>query len=292
MDSTTTLPTSPAASPTPSVPAQVPAQAPVAPPPMVELEPVVVAAHAVGPLGPHTLEAHGLSEPTPDIPPATTPVASDASLMASTAGATTSLTPTAADTPWWTNSDMVLPGVAALAGVALIAWALVQRARQRAGRTQAPSARATTAIDAQDQRELTDLTDQLVAQLDQRSEALERLVAQADDRIVQLRTELSKADLARARLASQRTVALADAVLETKPAASPVSVPAVPVVPVPTARVTTMPSAASDLGGHPHRAIYVLADRGLSPVEIARQTGKPTGQIELILNLRRAASAA
>lgn len=33
--------------------------------------------------------------------------------------------------------------------------------------------------------------------------------------------------------------------------------------------------------------VYDLADRGLSPVEIARQLGRPTGQVELILNLRR-----
>ncbi|MCB1280722.1 MAG: hypothetical protein KDB18_04300 [Salinibacterium sp.] len=37
-----------------------------------------------------------------------------------------------------------------------------------------------------------------------------------------------------------------------------------------------------------HRRVHALADQGLDPVEIARQVDRPTGQIELILALRRA----
>lgn len=33
--------------------------------------------------------------------------------------------------------------------------------------------------------------------------------------------------------------------------------------------------------------VYELADQGLRPVDIARRTQRPTGQVELILNLRR-----
>ncbi|GJQ28228.1 MAG: hypothetical protein HBSAPP03_01120 [Phycisphaerae bacterium] len=33
--------------------------------------------------------------------------------------------------------------------------------------------------------------------------------------------------------------------------------------------------------------VYDLADAGVGPIEIARRTGRPTGQVELILNLRR-----
>lgn len=36
-----------------------------------------------------------------------------------------------------------------------------------------------------------------------------------------------------------------------------------------------------------HARVYELADRGLPPVEIAREIDRPTGQIELILALRR-----
>lgn len=37
-----------------------------------------------------------------------------------------------------------------------------------------------------------------------------------------------------------------------------------------------------------HRRVYELADRGMRPVEIARELERPTGQVELILSLRRA----
>ena len=35
-----------------------------------------------------------------------------------------------------------------------------------------------------------------------------------------------------------------------------------------------------------HAQVYDLADEGLSPPEIARQLGRPSGEIELILALR------
>ncbi len=37
-----------------------------------------------------------------------------------------------------------------------------------------------------------------------------------------------------------------------------------------------------------HRKVYDLADKGLQPVDIARQIDRPTGQVELILAIRRA----
>lgn len=40
-----------------------------------------------------------------------------------------------------------------------------------------------------------------------------------------------------------------------------------------------------------HARVHELADQGLSAVEIARAMGLPTGQVELILNLRRVPSA-
>lgn len=43
---------------------------------------------------------------------------------------------------------------------------------------------------------------------------------------------------------------------------------------------------------NPHQEVYDLADQGLSAVEIARRTQRHTGQIELILNLRRGMSRA
>ena len=38
----------------------------------------------------------------------------------------------------------------------------------------------------------------------------------------------------------------------------------------------------------PYGPIYRLADRGMSPVEIAQQVGRTTGEVELILSLRKA----
>ncbi|UCC30386.1 MAG: hypothetical protein JSU86_19570 [Phycisphaerales bacterium] len=47
-------------------------------------------------------------------------------------------------------------------------------------------------------------------------------------------------------------------------------------------------SAQSDIVDDRHAPIYELADSGKSPVEIARQVGKTTGEVELILALKRA----
>lgn len=48
------------------------------------------------------------------------------------------------------------------------------------------------------------------------------------------------------------------------------------------------PESAASADGAQHAAVYELADAGQSPVEIAEQTGQSTGEIELILALRRA----
>lgn len=38
--------------------------------------------------------------------------------------------------------------------------------------------------------------------------------------------------------------------------------------------------------------VFALADEGFSPIQISREVGKPTGQVELVLNLRRAGLSA
>ncbi len=53
---------------------------------------------------------------------------------------------------------------------------------------------------------------------------------------------------------------------------------------------TQSPESAASADGARHAAVYELADAGESPVEIAEQTGQSTGEIELILALRRAAA--
>jgi hypothetical protein len=59
--------------------------------------------------------------------------------------------------------------------------------------------------------------------------------------------------------------------------------------------VPNLASTSTSRGGHPthgalaqrYAAIWTLADGGTSPEVIARATGQPIGQIELILGLRR-----
>lgn len=53
---------------------------------------------------------------------------------------------------------------------------------------------------------------------------------------------------------------------------------------------TLTPDSGYNLSGSPtspHGAVMLLAEQGLSVVEIARQTGYAPGEVELILNLKR-----
>lgn len=96
-----------------------------------------------------------------------------------------------------------------------------------------------------------ELMDRLAVELDARAERLERLIARADDRIRSLESRTPG-----------RTAQAAPA-----PAVEP------------------KPRPAEVAPGH--REVHELADRGLSPVQIAQRTGRPTGEVELVLSLRR-----
>jgi hypothetical protein len=106
--------------------------------------------------------------------------------------------------------------------------------------------------------ELRQLTEELASILDAKSQHLESLIEQADERIARL-SSAAKFDKATA----------------TSRVGEPARAPAPP----------------SSSHASPHAHIHALADEGLSPIDIARRTGKPTGTIELILSLRRAAAA-
>jgi hypothetical protein len=108
--------------------------------------------------------------------------------------------------------------------------------------------------------ELRQLTEELASILDAKSQHLESLIAQADQRL----TMLDKATRSTLPRRDQR--------------------PAAPAAPTGGAVSPAAPS--------PHAQIHELADAGVSIVEIARRTGKATGTVELILNLRRSAAAA
>lgn len=109
------------------------------------------------------------------------------------------------------------------------------------------------------ERMMTDaeeLTRRLAAVLDNKAAKIEVLIEQADDRLR----------------------ALEEA--HAQPA---------PIAPVPSPSPAPPNEPPAPLSIDPlHRKVYDLADQGLTPVDIARQIDKPTGQIELILALRRA----
>jgi hypothetical protein len=123
--------------------------------------------------------------------------------------------------------------------------------------------KATKAEAAALANDLEELTERLANQLDVKAERVEALIAAADERIRQL--ERLQMELPRSGSVDPRLVE-------------------------PRHRVRHEPAAAAPGGATveaAHREVYELADQGLSPVEIARKLDRHTGQIELILNLRR-----
>ena len=127
-----------------------------------------------------------------------------------------------------------------------------------------PSFTSTVAHDRLE-RLMTDaeeLTRRLAAVLENKAEKIEVLIEQADERLQALESAQADAE------------------------ASPFVKPQAPQREGSTSDASDPPPP---LSMDPlHRKVYDLADQGLTPVDIARQIDKPTGQVELILALRRA----
>lgn len=100
------------------------------------------------------------------------------------------------------------------------------------------------------------LTRELIDELEARAERLERLIERAETTITELRAS------------EQRAAAKPTVIAEAKMKHAP---------------TTQEPSIFTD---PMHREVCAMADDGLSPVDIARRLQMPTGQVELILNLR------
>jgi hypothetical protein len=100
-----------------------------------------------------------------------------------------------------------------------------------------------------------ELTRRLAAILDNKAARLEVLIQQADERVRRLERSATGPG--------------------PKPERSP-------------DRVRTAEPEPRDPVDPFHRKVYELADQGLTPVDIARKIDRPTGQVELILALRRA----
>lgn len=104
-----------------------------------------------------------------------------------------------------------------------------------------------------------ELTRRLAAHVDNKAARLEQLLADSDDRIRKLEELLEQNQTADRPGFEAGAPSVATPATDRNRAADPV-----------------------------HRKVYDLADRGMSPVDIARSIDRPTGQIELILALRRA----
>ena len=106
------------------------------------------------------------------------------------------------------------------------------------------------------------------AQLDARAEQLRALIRTADERIEQLR----QAQSAAASHRPGRDMTVHDASDEAPRDAAPF--------------VTPQAAPGEDATEAPHAQIYSLSADGLSIQQIADRTGRPKGEVELILALR------
>lgn len=149
-----------------------------------------------------------------------------------------------------------------IAGLAVLGFVIWQSMRKGTAESLSTLVRLPRRVDkppAADEgaREVEDLVRQLTAELDQRANRLERLIAEADDRLTRL-GQTPPADRSSDR----------DAPAGVRPARE---------APRPVVR---------EQGDPVTRRIYSLADEGLVAVDIARQIEQPTGKVELILALR------
>jgi hypothetical protein len=97
--------------------------------------------------------------------------------------------------------------------------------------------------------ELSDMSRQISGQLDNRAAKLEALIHEADEKIAAMKSAIATSSPGLARMIDAP---------ETRPPSDP-----------------------------RHAQVYALADQGRSSMEIAQQLDRPSGEIELILALRR-----
>ncbi len=118
-----------------------------------------------------------------------------------------------------------------------------------------------------------ELTRRLAAILDNKAARIEVLIEHADQRL----QALEAANAAAQPLAQSHTQDAAQPPNNLSLAEPPPRTPVETPTPDPQSNIDPL-----------HRKVYDLADEGLKPVDIARQIDRPTGQVELILALRRA----
>jgi hypothetical protein len=160
--------------------------------------------------------------------------------------------------------------------VGLIALYLIMRPKKKKDPlSSVPSFSLTRQRDIEEQMsnllvELSEMARQISAQLDTRAGKLEVLLKEADEKIAELRS---------ARTAANIPATIPAAPPAAGPPALDVPAPVVPTAPPPE------PQRAPSVDPR-HAEVYRLSDTGQSAAEIAKSLFRPTGEIELILALR------
>ena len=124
--------------------------------------------------------------------------------------------------------------------------------------------------------ELSELTRQMSAQLETRATKLELLMRDADERIVTLEAATAAAN------ARPVTLTLASVGGDAMPMPTSLSAP----TPLATTPVRGLRLADDSTSADRWNDVYRHASEGKTAREIARSTGRPQGEIELILALR------
>jgi len=197
------------------------------------------------------------------------PAANPGNLAMPAVGAEASARPDAAlvgssgaSSGWEMSPSGQAAAIGAVAFGTVLVWYAVRGRRGRAARAGVPA--PDVAAVASD---LEELTERLAAELDAKAARVEALIARADE--AARRLEAATEGAVRVHEARARR---ADSGAPRERSGHPGS----------------EPTGLGSLGSDPaHRAVYELADAGLSPADIARRLDRPTGQVELILNLRR-----
>lgn len=157
--------------------------------------------------------------------------------------------------------------VLAVAGLTIVM--LSTRRRVRKSHRQSPTSTRERFSQLQAQRETTRDLEQVMLELDQLSRQIHGRI---DTKLARLEALMRDADGRIERLSELIRAAKGESTLEITPGSEdPHAVPPTP----------------SDVEDERHEAIYRLADSGQSTAQIAKEVDKTTGEIELILALRR-----
>jgi hypothetical protein len=186
---------------------------------------------------------------------------------------------------WFSEVSSQTEALPLLLGVVVVTTILIILTRRRARQSRSDDFRPqrTTEIGSRARSDINHEVGELLIQLqtvareitgqiDTRYRVLEAVIRDADRKIARLET-MSGQGAAADKPATHLDVTVGDD-CETYPAAEP-------------------SNARTSPGGNASRErIYALADGGASLVDIARQIGRPTGEVELILSLRPVRQAA